>query len=199
MIPDSIAGLVPAAAALALERIAYIAVWRNPDEFRELCRRAGGGQPVDVLRRSFVAFKMIQAIVFVVWFARHGRWLTDSPDSWLSPDPRAIALGLAAIGVGQILNFAVFVRLGQVGVFYGARFGFHVPWVTGFPFSLLSHPQYVGTVLTIWGLFAVVRFPHADWAVLPLLESFYYVLGALLETDPATESEGSILSPRTRR
>lgn len=27
-----------------------------------------------------------------------------------------------------------------------------VPWVEGFPFNVVSHPQYVGSVLSIWGL-----------------------------------------------
>jgi methylene-fatty-acyl-phospholipid synthase len=121
------------------------------------------------------------------------------PDGLLSSDPRAIALGVVSIVVGQILNFAVFRRLGHVGVFYGARFGLDVPWVTGFPFSVLAHPQYVGTTLTIWGLFIAVRFPHDDWAVLPLLETLYYYLGAQIEAAVPQPSSGSILSPRTKR
>jgi hypothetical protein len=36
-------------------------------------------------------------------------------------------------------------------------------------------------VLTIWGFFLGVRFPHDDWFVLPLLETLYYVIGASLE------------------
>ena len=37
--------------------------------------------------------------------------------------------------------------------------------------------SYIGTVLSIWGFFAAVRFPHADWVVLPALETVYYVVG----------------------
>ena len=50
-----------------------------------------------------------------------------------------------------------------------------------FPFSWLRHPQYVGTVLTIWGLFLTVRFPHDDWYVLPVLETVYYAVEAYFE------------------
>jgi len=54
-----------------------------------------------------------------------------------------------------------------------------------FPFSLLSHPQYVGTVLTIWGAFLLLRFPHDDWYALPVLETIYYTAGAWFEVPPA--------------
>jgi len=53
-----------------------------------------------------------------------------------------------------------------------------------FPFSVLSHPQYVGTLLTIWGLFLAARFPHDDWYALPILETAYYAAGAWLEAQP---------------
>jgi hypothetical protein len=46
---------------------------------------------------------------------------------------------------------------------------------------VLRHPQYVGTVLAIWGLFLAVRFPHDDWYVLPVLETVYYAAGAYFE------------------
>jgi methylene-fatty-acyl-phospholipid synthase len=75
----------------------------------------------------------------------------------------------------------VFYRLGAVGVFYGNRLGHTIPWCRTFPFSCLSHPQYVGTVLSIWGLFLAMRFPQPDWFVLPALETAYYVARAHLE------------------
>jgi hypothetical protein len=46
----------------------------------------------------------------------------------------------------------------------------------------VAHPQYVGAVLTIWGVFLIVRFPHGDWLVLPALETVYYALGARFES-----------------
>ena len=76
---------------------------------------------------------------------------------------------------------SVLYRLGKVGVFYGNKFGHAIPWCRAFPFSLLKHPQYVGAVLTIWGFFLVMRFPHDDWYLLPTLETVYYVLGTYFE------------------
>ena len=66
-------------------------------------------------------------------------------------------------------------------MYYGVRFGHEVPWCRDFPFSLLKHPQYVGAVMSIWGFFLVMRFPHGDWFVLPALEAVYYALGAYCE------------------
>jgi len=79
------------------------------------------------------------------------------------------------------MSAAVFRKLGNVGVFYGNRLGHQLTWVTGFPFNIVRHPQYVGTVLPIWGIFLIMRFPHPDGYVLPLLETLYYALGARWE------------------
>ena len=36
-------------------------------------------------------------------------------------------------------------------------------------------------MLTIWGGFLLVRFPHEDWYALPALETIYYLAGMWLE------------------
>ena len=74
-------------------------------------------------------------------------------------------------------------------------FGHDVRWRYGFPFSWFRHPQYVGTVATIWGVFLALRWPHPDWIVLPLIETAYYVAGAWLEDD-ATPPPSSALMRR---
>src|SRR5262249_42805158 len=56
-----------------------------------------------------------------------------------------------------------------------------VPGAGGVPFSLFKHLQYAGTLLSIWRFFLVVRFPHDDWYLLPLLETGYYTLSAYFE------------------
>ena len=107
-----------------------------------------------------------------------------------------LAVAAALMGFGQLLNFGVFYRLGAVGVFFGDRLGHAVPWCREFPFSWVSHPQYVGTVLTIWGLFLAVRFPQPDWFLLPVLETVYYALGARLETRRGGGGQGHRAHPR---
>jgi methylene-fatty-acyl-phospholipid synthase len=172
--------LAAAAAILSLERLCYAAIFLAPDAFRRACQRAPLrwlGPPVTVVARLCYVSKVVQLAVFVGWCHRHGE-TSLSPASW---DPVITLVGGSLIAAGQTLNLAVFYRLGTVGVFYGSRLGYEVPWCRAFPYSLFSHPQYVGALLTIWGLFVVMRFPHMDWYALPLVETAYYIVGAWIE------------------
>ena len=172
--------LLIAALLLGIERVCYVWIARAPGSFQRWCARplvARLGEPVSVVRSLFIGFKVLQALVFAGWCLALG----DG-----SPAPReGVALGLGAllVLVGQILSGLVFYRLGRVGIFFGDRLGYDVPWCHAFPFSVLSHPQYVGTVMTIWGFFLIARYPHDDWVLLPALETIYYVAGACLESD----------------
>ena len=168
------------AALLSLERICYVVIARAPHAFRAWCARPWVGrlgEPVDVVRWLFVTFKAVQGAVFFGWCFLHGGGSLLPLDA----PPWAIGLGLTLIGAGQLLSTSVFYRLGPAGVFYGSQLGHSVPWCHGFPFAYLTHPQYVGTVLSIWGLFLIARFPHPDWYALPVLETVYYWVGARLE------------------
>jgi phosphatidyl-N-methylethanolamine N-methyltransferase len=177
-----------AAVLLALERVCYIAVWREPARFRKAVAGWVGpaAEPVGALARLFVAFKVVQAAVFLGWCLYFGGQLLP-PDASLP----ALAAGSLLSVAGQVLNAAVFVRLGVTGVFYGNRFGHAVHWRYGFPFSWTRHPQYMGTVATIWGVFLALRFPNPDWIVLPVLETAYYVVGAFLEDDATPPASGA--------
>jgi len=169
--------LAGAAVALAAERACYVWIARAPASFRAWCARpalAWLGDPVDVVEILFCAFKVLQAAVFAAWGWAHG-----GPE--LTRSRWALGVALVLVVAGQILNVSVFYRLGRIGVFFGDRFGHRLPWCRAFPFSVLSHPQYVGAVATIWGLFLALRFPHPDWSALPLLETVYYAVGAALE------------------
>jgi methylene-fatty-acyl-phospholipid synthase len=173
---------------LSLERIYYAWIWHSPHQFHALCatrvlRRAG--RPPDVLRYSFYACKVLQGAVFLVWFDvyGHGSW-------WPDHGPLISLLGVSLIIVGQLLNVSVFRRLGNLGVFYGERLGYAVPWTSDFPFSLLDHPQYAGTMLSIWGLFLVMRFPNEDWYALPAVETLFYALSAYQERTGGSTDNG---------
>lgn len=166
-------------ALLALERLTYAWAWNRPEAF---IRRAAGSfglpdDPVLALRRLFHGFKVVQVAVIVAWC----QWFAGS---WL-PLPTAslpwLVAAAALVAVGQLLNVGVMHRLGTEGVFYGNRFGRDVPWVTGFPFSVCPHPQYLGALATVWGVLLAMRFPNPDWIVLPLVSTVYYLLGARLE------------------
>lgn len=205
--------LLGAALLLSVERLCYIFVWRAPDLFRAWCRGAAlvptlarrlarSDEPVEVLAVLFVVFKALQVGVFVAWCYVHGdgslRPASLRPAS-LQPgaaDAWVFAAGAVLVLVGQFLSASVFSRLGKTGVFYGNKLGRDIPWCRGFPFNWFAHPQYVGTVLSIWGFFLFMRYPAPDWIVLPVLETIYYVAGARWEQDRgarkgrAPQSEG---------
>jgi hypothetical protein len=170
--------LLVAAVLLSLERLCYVWIARAPAAFRALCARpavAYWGTPVAVVQLLFYGFKGLQGAVFFGWCYVYG----DAAP--FQGGVVALGVGGALLVAGQLLNLSVFYRLGKVGVFYGNKLGYELPWCRAFPFSVLTHPQYVGTVLSIWGLFLAIRFPHADWFLLPTLETVYYVVGAYFE------------------
>jgi hypothetical protein len=43
-------------------------------------------------------------------------------------------------------------------------------------------------VAAIRGVFLLLRFPHADWLLIPVVETAYYAVGATLEGRPAAAS-----------
>ena len=62
-------------------------------------------------------------------------------------------IGIPLIICGQILNFSVYKVLGFKGVYYGKELGVlpNTKYHTGFPFSIVQQPQYLGCILTIIG------------------------------------------------
>ena len=174
--------VIAAAVLLSLERICYVWIWHRPAAFSSWCNRpwcAWMGAPIDALARLFYLFKALQVAVFLGWC-----YVQGNGSLWpLDGSPWSMAGGALLLAAGQLLNASVFYRLGRVGVFYGNKFGYNVPWCHEFPFSVFAHPQYLGAVLSIWGFFLIMRFPHDDWYVLPLLETLYYVVGTYFESD----------------
>lgn len=169
-----------AALLLSLERVAYALVCHDPAAFRRWCSRppvSRLGSPVDVVAWLFGGFKLLQLSVFAGWHL----WYGDGSLLPHSREPWVLGSGALLVVLGQALNLSVFRRLGKAGVFYGNRLGGGAPWCTAFPFTWFDHPQYVGTVLAIWGLFVLFRFPAPDWIVLPVIETVYYALGAWAE------------------
>lgn len=169
------------AALLAIERLTYWFAWTRPNAFAQWTRARPFGLPEDpvaALRSLFILFKVIQVAVLLGWCIRFGGQWLPVPQAGVP----ALALGLLIVLAGQVLNFSVMAKLGDEGVFYGNRFGRPVAWQTGFPFSIFRHPQYLGAALSVWGFMLVMRYPHPDWLVLPLISTVYYVLGARLES-----------------
>ena len=167
--------LLIAGALLGLERACYIWIARAPESFRACVARAGLGGPVSAVETLFYAFKALQLSVFAGWCYLHTGSMIPTASACV------IAAATIVLVAGQTLVMVAFYKLGRVAVFFGDRFGYDVPWCSDFPFSALPHPQYFGTVLSIWALFAAMRFPHPDWYLLPVVETVYYATGAMLE------------------
>lgn len=179
---DFILPLLLASSLLSIERISYVLIWRKPREFaRWAARTRIAGGPVRALERLFCVFKFLQLLVFSSWIFAFSDSSVPFPTG--SIVSQSVAAGL--ILAGQLLNFSTFWQLGRKGIFYGARFGHDIPWRTGFPFSVCPHPQYLGTVMSIWGVFLLFRYPGTDWYLIPFVETVFYMLGAYLEkSDP---------------
>ncbi|KAJ1629803.1 hypothetical protein T492DRAFT_1008239 [Pavlovales sp. CCMP2436] len=87
-----------------------------------------------------------------------------------------LACGLVLVAMGQALNVSIYYAIGSVGVHYGHQLGHTVPWCTGWPFTWLSNPQYIGVVLTFWGIYLGLApsWTDLEWFLIPLVISFWY-------------------------
>jgi len=169
-----------AAVILSIERLTYAWIWHHPGTFQVWCANTAVGpkaEPPDIVRALFFVFKAVQASVFFLWFYVHSGGALAPASFEVFP----LVTGSTFIVTGQLLVVSAMTRLGRSGVFYGNRFGHEVRWCDEFPYSVMSHPQYVGAVLTIWGLFIAMRFPAPDWYYLPALETAYYIAGGFAE------------------
>lgn len=103
-------------------------------------------------------------------------------------DPSAISLlhflvGGALVAAGQTLNAGIYRAIGHPGVYYGFKLGHTIPWVTGFPFNVVRHPQYVGSVMSVVGA-AVLLWSQAP-SGLGLLTAYWtslYVITGWMES-----------------
>ena len=155
---------------------------------RRLARRVDS---VDLTVALFAVNKILQATAFF------GFWhvAANDPDAIRTDDgdvrPRALsrlALGLPLVLAGQVLNAATYAAIGRDGVYYGCRFGRPVPWHTGFPFTVVSHPQYAGATMTAWGTCALLAnrtVVRRGWFGIAAAQSAYYLYMSLVEANVA--------------
>eukprot|EP00960_Hanusia_phi_P009881 288153-Hanusia_phi.AAC.1 len=103
-----------------------------------------------------VVMKGIQALAVLLWLWNVGGgsgriWW----ERWSFSSYRALSLILLC--AGQYLNIACYKALGLEGIYYGVRYGKKVPWSYAWPYGgkfSLRHPQYVASVMTVWGTMA---------------------------------------------
>jgi methylene-fatty-acyl-phospholipid synthase len=182
--------IVLTAVLLAIERLGYLYAWHRPEHFRRTAARLGlGSDGVVALERAFYGFKVLQTLVITGWILWFGK------GDLVSSSRVALIAGLALVVAGQALNLPAMIRLGRVGTFYGVRFGRFVPRCDRFPYSIISHPQYIGAGMTVWGILLASRFPASDWWILPAIQTTYYVIGSIQERYPPRGEEARIVRP----
>jgi methylene-fatty-acyl-phospholipid synthase len=167
---------------LSLQNLSYTFVWIRPKLFSQICKRPPFnklGTPVDAMVAVFFANKVIQFVAPFLWYASVAPLPSLSDLTWYQ-----FGTAIQFIVIGQILNVAIYQAIGKVGVYYGTRLGRHVPWVDGFPFNLINHPQYCGVVLSAFGICVLAySTPHIQAGLFGLfvVQVALYVIMGLVE------------------
>lgn len=120
-----------------------------------------------------------------VWAWLYVRGVSSSlPLVLQSAHPLQILVAVGLFVFGQVLNAGIFKAIGHAGVYYGFKLGHVVPWVDGFPFTVVKHPQYVGSVASVWGAAVLVYglVPSADLVLLVFYWTLLYVYTGVMES-----------------
>mmetsp|Transcript_27494 Transcript_27494/g.93867 ORF Transcript_27494/g.93867 Transcript_27494/m.93867 type:complete len:218 (+) Transcript_27494:115-768(+) len=168
---DGEGGVKEAIICLAATPLLYSTVWTFPGMFCRLCGRAI--RPVLAMEGIFMIAKACQLWAHLV---------TLDLSSWRLDTPRVCAALLLG-SVGQILNLSVYKTIGRKGVYYGIRLGEPVPWVEGWPFNALPHPQYHGSVMSGVALCALLASPTTSghYTAIAVSQVVFYVIMAMVE------------------
>lgn len=137
------------AIALSLPHLLYMFIWFRPESWRARFK-----QPIDAFAQVAIALKVVQFSAFISWYC-HARQPQPVIDMQQLHAGNALVC-LAFMAAGQALNVGIYNAIGHVGVYYGFKLGQQVPWVHGFPFNVVSHPQYVGSILSVWAIPALL-------------------------------------------
>ena len=180
-----------ACAALFVERICYTWVHTYSQHFVRFTKtrlgRSMGNKPLEVVWTIFCLNKVLQLGTFVLWYNYVINFSSPfGPGLFSLENVTRLQWVLFVQGAifGQILNAAIYRAIGKAGVYYGYRLGEKVPWVCGFPFSVMSHPQYTGVCLSVIGVNQFIATPThvaAGWFNLTAIQILFYVYMAIVE------------------
>lgn len=142
--------LLAIAVIMFIEHVGYSIIWLKPVLLSDRIR---GKNPVECVHAFLVSQKCMQACAVGMYYLQNkSHYILRQ--TFAEIVTFGVTLGLLMIAIGQLLNFSVYKAIKKEGVYYGVRFGYHIPWVTSFPYNLkwLRHPQYIGSLLTWFGL-----------------------------------------------
>lgn len=127
--------------------------------------------------------KFVQFTAVAAWLAIRGATF-DGVVELAKAEPLLAVGGFGLMVVGQVLNAGIYKAIGHKGVYYGFKLGHTIPWVDGFPFTVVRHPQYVGSVATVVGgacLCSGMIAPSSLWP-LTVYWTLLYVLTGIMES-----------------
>lgn len=152
--------------ALSPPHIFYYWTWTHAVHWHSLCKERGL-----VAYKTFAGvahmIKAFQFLSILLWSYNR----VDLQQIYADMHPLKALLCAQLFVIGQILNAKVYEKIGEAGVYYGTRLGVRVPWVYGFPFSVVPHPQYFGATLSFASLFLALSTEHAvsEGVYIPML------------------------------
>eukprot|EP00213_Chloropicon_mariensis_P005753 CAMPEP_0197474528 /NCGR_PEP_ID=MMETSP1309-20131121/5968_1 /TAXON_ID=464262 /ORGANISM="Genus nov. species nov., Strain RCC998" /LENGTH=168 /DNA_ID=CAMNT_0043014201 /DNA_START=387 /DNA_END=893 /DNA_ORIENTATION=- len=134
----------------------YALLWNKPKVWKSVAKKVKV-HPVELLAVVAACMKVVQALSFVFYIVTL-LGTNVFMETVTTAHPLTLLFGAILFAAGQALNLGVYKALGVDGVYYGIKYGKKVPWVTGFPFNICPHPQYIGASLSIWGaLWPIMR------------------------------------------
>ena len=170
--------------AIPMPHAFYALLWNKPQVWKKVAKKTKV-PPVNLLAIVALCMKVVQFFSFVFYIMTL-LGTNAFTETLRLAHPMTLLFGGVLFAVGQALNIGVYKTLGKDGVYYGIKYGKKVPWVTGFPFNICPHPQYIGSSLSVWGaLWPIIRvFPDnlVDLAAVGLYWSAMYATSAVIES-----------------
>eukprot|EP00397_Hematodinium_sp_SG-2012_P054489 GEMP01065744.1.p1 GENE.GEMP01065744.1~~GEMP01065744.1.p1 ORF type:complete len:258 (+),score=46.50 GEMP01065744.1:129-902(+) len=192
---------IGSAIALLAPHVLYFIVWHHAAKFNKCFQPYS----VTIFHYLALALKVAQIAAYGVWYE-------------VQPIHEVIAIGAILLILGTTLNAIVYRKLGFVGVYYGFKLGHAVQWRTDFPFNILRHPQYIGSLLSFAGMACLVRHPAVEneLVVLFMFQVIAYMSTSIMESvgdqdllkkdvedkkavDEETDSESKAASPMKKK
>lgn len=152
--------MLPSIISTTCTHLFYALVWLRPDLIR-------GG--VNSITQVSIAGKGAQLMSMAAVMYRY------------ASDWRYYEIKVALIIIGQILNLTVYNKLGLEGVYYGGQFK-KLPMITSFPYNITPNPQYIGCMLTQYGVF--LFYPYREMLIISVYSMLWYILTSEIEKIP---------------
>jgi len=136
--------------AIPMPHCFYCLLWTRPKVWKSVAKKSKV-HPVELLALVAMCMKVVQLVSFLFYVMT--LLGTDVfQETYARAHPLTLLFGAFLVAAGQSLNFGTYKALGKDGVYYGIKYGRKIPWVTGFPFNVCPHPQYIGSSLSVWGI-----------------------------------------------